>query len=290
MSEGTPAPDQVDAITAARSFLFVPADRPDRYAKAIATGADAIIIDLEDAVAADAKQQALEAVTSWLAGQGPGESQGQGPAAATQVVVRINGTGSPWHAAEVEALRGTRAAVMVPKAEEPSALAELSTRLPGTSILALVETPTGVLEAPDLAATEGVVRLALGNVDLATTLGVEPTSREALALARSSLVYASAAAGIAPPIDGVTTSLRDAEAVEDDLAHGRGMGLAAKLCIHPSQVEPVNAAFRPAEEDIAWAERILAVPDDGVATLDGEMIDRPVRLRAQAIRARARRG
>ncbi|MDT0203168.1 CoA ester lyase [Nocardioides sp. AE5] len=279
-------------LASACSFLFVPADRPDRYAKAIATGADAIIIDLEDAVGVDVKEQALSTMVRWLSQQRTDDRADQeqaGQESQPQIVVRINALRSRWHAAEVAALSGSDVAVMVPKAEDPAALEALSGRLPGTAILALVETPIGVLEARALASASGVVRLALGNVDLAASIGVPPTSRHALAFARSSLVHASAAAGIAAPVDGVTTTLRDPDAVIDDLRHGLEMGMGAKLCIHPGQVAPVNAAFLPSAREMAWAEQVLAVPDDGVATLHGEMIDRPVRLRAEAIRARGRR-
>ena len=151
----------------------------------------------------------------------------------------------------------------------------------------LIETPAGVLATRSLAEVDAVVRLALGNVDLAASLGVLPTSQPALAMARSTLVLASAAAGIAAPIDGVTTSIGDHQALRDDLARGVDLGLTAKLCIHPAQVAIVHEEFQPDAEEVEWARRVLELPDDGVTTLGTEMIDRPVRLRAETILLRA---
>lgn len=168
-----------------RSFLFVPGDRPDRFAKAAASGADVVVLDLEDAVAPGRKEQAREHVRHWLSG-------------GNRAVVRINAAGTPWHDDDVAAV-GAAVAVMVPKAEEPLDL--------GVPTIPLIETAAGVLNAVAICAGKCVLRPALGSVDLAAQLGVDHRSHEALRHARSDLVLAAAAAGCGAPIDGVTTAL-----------------------------------------------------------------------------------
>ena len=253
-------------IADARSFLFVPGDRPDRFAKAAAAGADVVVLDLEDAVAPAAKDAAREHVVAWLA---------DGHTA----VVRINAAGTPWHAADLAAVRDA-AAVMVPKAERPEDLDGLSSALP------LVETARGVTAATELCAVPTVVRPVFGSIDLAADLGVDPLSRTALLHARSALVLAASAAGCAPPVDGVTTALSDVDAVRDDTRHAVELGFTGKLCVHPRQVPVVHEAFRPSEEELAWARSVLAA-GDGVSVVDGRMVDRPVLLRAERLLSRA---
>lgn len=261
-------------VREARSLLFVPGDRPERFAKAAASGADAIIIDLEDAVAPDRKPEALQHALAWLA-------------AGEEAVVRINGDGTPWHGEEVAALAPTSAVLMVPKAHDVDRLGVLH-EMVGDRIVALVETALGIRDADLVASAPGVVRLALGNVDLAAELNVDPASHRALAYARGRLVAASAAAAIAAPVDGVTTALDAPDLLAADLNVTTELGFAGKLCIHPRQVDPVNAALRPSEDEIRWARRVLdSASAEGVHVLDGVMIDRPVVIRAERIVARA---
>ena len=260
----------------ARSLLFVPGDRPERFEKAARAGADAVIIDLEDAVAPAAKGVALGHALAWLAG---------GHAA----VVRVNDAATSWHAEEIAALGGTGAYVMVPKSQSAEELADIVARLGGHGrVIALVETAVGIRDAAAVAAVPGVVRLALGNVDLAVDLGVDPASHAALAYARGHLVVASAAARIAPPVDGVTTDLGTLTTLTSDLQVTRELGFGGKLCIHPSQVGAVNGAFEPNEAEIAWARRIVDAVrgDGGVAVVGGAMVDPPVVARAVALLAR----
>lgn len=258
----------------ARSLLFVPGDRPDRFVKAAACGADAVIIDLEDAVAPDHKPAALDNALRWLA-------EGH------DALVRVNAAGTPWHATEVAALTSTTALLVVPKADAVEL--EHVHHAVGDRIIALVETARGVRDADLVASAPGVVRVALGNVDLAAELGVDPSSHAALAYARGRLVAACAAAAIAAPIDGVTTALDAPDILARDLGITREMGFGAKLCIHPRQVDAVNAALRPSEDELAWAHRVLAAASsDGVSVVDGVMVDPPVLARAQQLAARAR--
>lgn len=257
----------------ARSLLFVPGDRPERFVKAVAAGADAIIIDLEDAVAEDAKASALDNALRWIEG-------------GHDALVRVNAVGTRWHAAEIAALAGTDAPLMVPKSDLATELAAIGDVV-GDRVVALIETARGVRDADEVCAASGVVRVALGNVDLARELGISPASRAAFAYPRGRIVAASAAAGLAPPVDGVTTALGDAGLLVDEVGVSKELGFGGKLCIHPSQVAIVNDALRPSREELAWARRIVELAGvdgvGGVSVVDGEMVDAPVLARAAAL-------
>lgn len=265
----------------AATWLFVPGSRPDRFAKAAASGADEVICDLEDAVAPGEKEQARADVVAWLRGGG-------------SAWVRLNAVGTRWHDDDVAALAecaGLRGLV-VPKAESPSALAALAAEVPGPDrLVALVESAIGVLRAADLAACPGVGRLAFGSIDFA--LDVDATEDDdSLLLARSTLVLASRAGGRAAPLDGVTTALDDPEALAADARRARRLGFGGKLCVSPRQVPVVAAQFRPSDLEVDWARRVVAAADGGtgVVATAGEMVDRPVLERAQRILAAASGG
>lgn len=273
---------EVQQVQQARSFLFVPGDRPDRFAKAAAAGADAIILDLEDAVAPEAKDAARETTVAWVAAGGP-------------AAVRVNAADTPQHQADVAALAGANRgaaepgvgllAILLPKAEDPQLAAAVAEQT-GAPVIALVESARGVLQAHQLAAAPGVARLAFGHLDYAADLGSQ-TSREAVLLARSTLVLASRAAGLPGPIDGVTTALDDADVLTDDVRHAASLGMTGKLLIHPRQVSPTHAAYRPTEGEVAWAQRVLdAAAAGGAVRVDGDMVDAPVVARAQEIMRR----
>jgi len=272
-ASGTVRPD----VRSARSWLFVPGDRGDRFAKAAVSGAEVVICDLEDAVAEDAKVSARAQVSGWLGGGGT-------------ACVRLNAHGTESYEADVAALKGLSglAAVMVPKAEDPEALLELRAGLgPDIPVVALVESALGLHRAYDLAASAAVARMAFGSIDLALDLGAED-SYLPLLFARSSLVVASRAAGVAPPIDGVTPALDDLSAVATDAAAAVRLGFGGKLCVHPSQVPVVNTAFSPSEQEVQDARRILAGHTDvGAVRLDGKLVDRPVLQRARRVLERA---
>jgi citrate lyase subunit beta / citryl-CoA lyase len=265
-----------ERVAAARSFLFVPGHRPDRFAKARDSGADVVVLDLEDAVGVDHKARARDHVRDWLA-------------AGHRAVVRINAPGTPWFDEDIAAIGELAGAVMVPKAEDAAVLGAVAALLPtGTGIIPLVETAAGVVDAVAVCGAPSVVRPAFGSVDLAAQLGVDHRSHEALRHARSALVLAAAATGRAAPIDGVTTALDDAGALDADVEAAIVLGFTGKLCVHPRQVDAVNHGFTPSDEDIAWARGVLdAAADDSVAVYKGQMIDRPVVLRARNILARA---
>ncbi len=259
----------------AAALLFVPGDRPERVDKAVA-GSDLAILDLEAAVTAEAKGQARENIRAWLAAGG-------------EAAVRINVPGSDEHVLDLAALRGSPGvvAVVVPLAEDVDALGAAAARI-GAPVIALVESALGVDRSKELAAADVVLRLAFGSLDY--SLDVDAVeSRESLLFARSTLVVASRVAGIAAPIDTVTTDVSPDGPVSSDAAHARGLGFSGKLCIHPAQVAAVRAAFRPDADEIAWATRVLtAAPSRGAVKVDGHMVDAPVLERARRVLARAR--
>ncbi|GAA5060319.1 HpcH/HpaI aldolase/citrate lyase family protein [Nocardia callitridis] len=258
-------------VAAARTLLFVPGSRPDRFDKAVASGADAVILDLEDAVATADKVTARHAVADWL---------GDGNAA----VVRVNAPDSAYWAEDVEAICGADAVIMVPKAEDVDQVRALAAEV---AVIALIETSRGVLGAERVCAVPGVIRAALGHIDLAAELGVDPDDRTAFAMARSTLVLASAAAGLAPPLDGVTTDLSAEDVLSSDVRHAKSLGFGGKLCIHPSQVAVAAATLRPSAVEVAWAESVVAAlpSGGGAAQVNGRMVDPPVLARARRILA-----
>ena len=263
------------AVGTARTLLFVPGTTPARFDKAARSAADVVILDLEDAVPEKEKSAARDAVAAWLRDGG-------------RAAVRVNGTTTAHYDRDIAALAGLAGllAVVVPKADSPDALSALHERLgPGVEIVPLVETAAGLLRVGELARTGGVSRLAFGHLDFAVDIDAD-TGDEAMLMARSALVVASRAAGLPGPVDGVTTVLDDPAAARDDARRARRLGLTGKLCIHPHQVEVVNAAMNPTEEQVAWARRVLQSGTEGAARLHGQMIDAPVIAKAQAIVSR----
>ncbi|MAS04995.1 MAG: CoA ester lyase [Ahrensia sp.] len=259
-------------MTIPRSYLFVPGHRPDRFAKAASSGAHRIIIDLEDAVGPAEKEIARVNVADWFKGGGTG-------------MVRINSTETPWFEADLDLLAGLESAsVMVPKAAGKS-LSKVGEALPGRSLIALVESVDGLVGLGDVASASGVSRLAFGNFDFSTDARI-PGTGSVLDPARFQIVIASRHAGLEPPIDGVTAGFGDDEELQSDIHRVRQMGFTAKLCIHPRQVELVNKGFSPTDEEIAWAQRIVAADrasGGAVTQVDGKMVDRPMIERANTI-------
>ena len=263
-----------------RTYLFVPGDRPERFAKALASDADAVVIDLEDAVLPAAKPAARQAVKRFLDNADlPHE----------RIVLRINDVSTPWFADDVATLglRGVRA-VMLPKAERAEVITLLRDVCPWVAVLPLVESAKGVLAADALAAAPGVQRLVFGTIDFALDLGL---SGDPLGLdyAASRLALASRAAGIESPVAGVTTAIADETLLLADLARARAHGFGAKLCIHPRQVPAIHRALAPSQAELLWAHRVLeaAASGSGAVQLDGRMVDKPVIERARRTVARA---
>jgi citrate lyase subunit beta/citryl-CoA lyase len=184
------------------------------------------------------------------------------------------------------------AGIVLPKAEQEAALARLFDA-GAAAILPLIESGLGLWNAAALARMPRVQRLVFGSIDFSLDLNIQE-SHETLLHARSQLVLASRVAGVAAPVDGVTTSFDDPAHVHADAVRARALGFGGKLCIHPKQVAPVHRAYAPTLEELAWAERVVAASDaarGGAVALDGRMVDRPVILIAQQmLEEAARRG
>jgi len=257
------------------SYLFVPGDRPERFDRAIASGAHAIVIDLEDAVQPHAKDTARSNIAVWLKNGG-------------KAVVRINGSDTPWHNDDISLLAspGIRA-VMLPKAEDPKTVAAFISALPAPlPVIALIETARGLWNIENIVGIKGITQLGFGSVDFQLDTGIEDEN-DGLLYARSQIVLASAMAELAKPLDGVTVDLGNMHRLERDTTRARGLGFGGKMCIHPSQVQTVNQGLAPTPETIAWAERVVNAADKtdikGAIRLDGKMIDRPVIERARLL-------
>lgn len=272
------------SLEQARSLLFVPATRIERLSKAFDAAADAVIVDLEDAVAPESKDGARAVLAERL----PLLSEMQ----RARLLVRINAVGTPWHHEDVLlaatwSIKGL-GAVMCPKSEDPRALREVAAGIgPVGRVIPLIESLEGLDRVDALAREPQVLRLAFGHLDFQLDLGMRCTPEEPeLAWARSALVAASRRARLAAPIDGVTVDTDNAARLLADTTRARAFGFGGKLCIHPAQVTCVNQAFSPSAAERDWAQRVLAgVAEHGgqAFSLDGRMVDLPVIRLAEAI-------
>jgi citrate lyase subunit beta/citryl-CoA lyase len=270
----SPAPGR--SLARARTLLFVPGGRPDRFASALAAPADLVVVDLEASVHPDRKEAARAALAALVADL----------EAARRIVVRVNLPGGPWFDADRVSLgraASALAGVMLPMAGGADAVAAAVGALPaGVPVVALVETAAGILDAAAIARVPGVARLAFGNMDYETDTGSR--GRDSKVVPSAALVLASRAARLPAPIAGVTAAYRDLERLADDARWERAQGFGAKLCIHPAQLDVAAAVFAPGDEEIAWARRVVAASrDNHAAVVDGELVDRPVIERAEAI-------
>ena len=261
------------AFSMGPSLLFCPADRPDRYTKA-AERADAVILDLEDAVAPERKQAARDALLSH-------------PLDPATTIVRVNSFASPYFADDVVALAHTGyRTVMVAKVES----AEQVSGLERYSLVALVETAAGVVNASQIAAEGHVVALMWGAEDLVASLGgtssrhSDGAYRDVARHARSTVLVAAAAAGIAA-IDAVHVDIDDLAGLEAEATDAAAVGFAATACIHPAQVATIRRAYAPTEAEAHWARRVVeaAGHNRGVFTLDGRMVDAPIVRHARRV-------
>lgn len=260
------------------TFLFVPGTHSERFIKALDSGADGVIIDLEDAVALGDKESARVAIrAAW-------------PTFTTEqkkrLVIRSNSPGSQFYAADLILVQDLDAAcILIPKSESLDQINGAAQLLPNTGIIPMIETAIGLDRLNEIASAEQVLRLALGNLDLQADLGMVCDAQETeLQSARFQIVLASRLAQIPPPIDGVTPSTDDLERITDDAERAKRMGFGGKLCIHPKQVSLVKSAFMPTAAELSWAQRVIEADrasKGGAVKLDGRMIDRPVVLLAQ---------
>jgi citrate lyase subunit beta/citryl-CoA lyase len=258
-----------------RSLLFAPGSDERKLAKALSSEADAVVCDLEDAVAPAEKEGARDVVARALGEAGGGAAK----------TVRINAAGTPWFADDV-AFADTLGldALVLPKAT-PDAVAQLGPD--GPPVVAIVETAMGVRLAFETASQPRVAALFLGAVDLGAEVGLEtrPDGQEIL-YARSKLAIDSAAAGLRGPFDVVHLDLYDKDGLAEQCRLARALGFRGKGCIHPGQVETINRIFAPSAEEVEWARGIVAAfegQSEGVLSVNGTMVDKPVVERARRV-------
>ncbi len=271
-----------------RSLLFVPGDRPERMVKACHSGADALILDFEDSVAATAKSAARAAVTAFL----------RAPDRTLPIFVRINPLGSTFLAEDIAAVRGSVPdGIVLPKSEGGASVAALDVLLAGLDGVGILpiatETPAAIFGLGTYAgASARLVGLTWGAEDLPAAIGAA-TAREAdgtyaapYQLARSLTLFGAHAASV-PAIETVYPSFRDLEGLARYAARGRRDGFAGMMAVHPSQVPIINAAFTPSDAELAHARTVVAAfaanPGVGALQLEGEMIDAPHLKRALAV-------
>lgn len=267
--------------SAYRSLLFVPGDRPERFAKAHASGADGVIIDLEDAVAPERKALARAAFADAATG-------------ANSVLVRINAITTHDYPLDREACQGLApAGVLLPKTESPEQIAQLQADGVTAPILPIIETARGYQAIESIAAALGVARLVFGTLDFQLDLNIPSDDSDELQYFRAGFVLASRLAGLLAPIDGVTTAIDNADRLNRDIDRGQRLGFGGKLCIHPRQVEAVNDGFGVGDAQIQWAQRVLEAVDESghhAVAVDGKMVDAPVIERARRILAQGGMG
>lgn len=260
-------------MSVARTFLFVPATRLVRIEKALATSADVVIVDLEDAVSADDKNAARQIV--------------QRLEPSRPVFVRINAaTSDQFH--EDVALVSTSpwiSAVVLPKVESSSDIEHFRSEASReVDVVALIESSAGIIACDEIAHS-GVRRLMFGSVDYTTELDAPP-GPSLFAYPRSRLVVASAAAGLPAPVDGPTTIIGDSAALRDETVEAFGVGMGGKLCIHPNQLATVASVFATTLSERAWAQSVMSAFEEnsgGVFVVNGEMVDAPLVARARRI-------
>lgn len=255
------------------SLLFVPASRPERIAKAMGVGADAVIVDLEDAIAPCDKDGARAALSAILDTARP-------------IMLRINGAHSPWFRADLDLLRQPGiSAVILPKAEHIDDVEAVKCAAGGISVLPMIESALGFQRRLKIAQAKGVNRLIFGHIDFQSDMGMHATEDELLPF-RLGLVLASRLSDIGAPIDGVTTAIDDLNQLRADAIRARRLGFSGKLCIHPHQVSVVNECFSPSVVELVWARRVIEAHDaagGSAIAFEGKMVDLPVVLRARSI-------
>jgi citrate lyase beta subunit len=270
-------------LAALRSLLFAPASDERKLRKALAGGAHGVIADLEDGVAPAEKAAARTLAEAVFAETAPAGAR----------ALRVNPPGTEWFDDDLE-LAGRLALdfLALPKAT-PDAVAALGPA--GVPVLALVETAAGLRLAYETAAAPRVFALALGSHDLGAELRTTPRADGLeLLYARSKIVADSAAAGLRPPFDTVFLDVRDDAGLAAECALARELGFRGKLCIHPGQLETVDRAFAPSDEEVEWAGRVLDAHERGLregrgaVALDGRMVDVPIVRQAERLLAEAR--
>lgn len=233
------------------TLLYVPGDRPDRIAKALASEADGIVVDLEDAVAPSAKVAARDGLARALEGAGTHPVQ-----------VRVNAAGTPWHEDDLRAVAGLRVGVRIPKAESAQAMAAIAARVPGQELHPLIESALGVERAFEIASAPQVATLGLGETDLKADLRA---TEAGLGWVRGRIVNAARAAGLPAPLMSAFTHVTDLAGLAASCREGRALGFRGRSAIHPKQLATIREAFRPSEDELVRARLVLSRIEGAVA-------------------------
>ena len=267
--------------TVFKSLLFVPGARPDRFDKAAASGADTIIIDLEDAVLPDAKSEARAAALGWLAHRGD-----------IKAGIRINSPRTADGCADIAALAASGSSpdfVMVPKAETGVDMEIVDEAIGhGAPLIAVIESGRGLRRAFDIA-KQSSAGVLFGGADYSASLGADLSNWDAMSVARGTIAGAGGAAGV-PAYDVPYLNVKDDTGLDETTRQSKAMGFAGRSCIHPSQVGTVNAVFSPTSAEILEARAIIKALEDsqgGAALHNGKLIDRPIILAAERTLAKA---
>ncbi|RQR26491.1 CoA ester lyase [Burkholderia sp. Bp9142] len=267
-------------LETAKSFLFVPGDRPERFPKAMRCDADVVIIDWEASVTPANKQSARENTIAFLNGVDD-----------CKVAIRVNPFDGRDFADDALALREIReriAGVFLTMVDSGAQLVAAADALPtDLPLVAMIETARGILHVEEITTSNRICRLAFGNMDFQTELELPPEENVGLIYPSSRMIVASRAAGLPAPVSGVTENIADLEVFERSARLERNLGFLGKLCVHPTQLALTNVIFAPSVEEVEWAKRVIAATRNSHAVmLDGRMIDRPVIDRAKNILSR----
>lgn len=261
-----------------RSALFVPANRPDRFSKALASGTDAVIIDLEDTIAPDAKRKARDNISNFV---------DSNPDA--KFWVRINDGTTDWFDDDLSLCRSTSAVsgIVLPKANKAQHVYIVSGA--GKPLMPVIEAASGLHELSQIAQASGVTRLSFGILDLMVELGTRPHTDAAMSIQnqiRFLILMASRIHGLARPMDCVYADFSDLQGFEQASIFARDMGFGGVLCIHPSQIAVAHEVFQALPEELEWAKRVVEYADktgEYTFRMDGRMVDLPLIDRARRI-------
>lgn len=261
-----------------RSALFVPANRPDRFPKALASGADAVIIDLEDTISPDGKRKARDNIANFV---------DTNPKA--RFWVRINDGTTSWFDDDLSLCRSLPAVsgIVLPKANRAQHVHIVSGA--GKPLMPVIEAAAGLRELPEIAKASGVMRLSFGILDLMVELGTRPHTAAAMEIQnqiRFLILMSSCMHGLARPMDCVYADFSDLDGFEQSAVFARDMGFGGVLCIHPNQIPIAHGVFQALPEELDWAQRVVDHADktgEYTFRMDGRMVDLPLIERARRI-------
>ncbi|UMS28656.1 HpcH/HpaI aldolase/citrate lyase family protein [Escherichia coli] len=258
------------------TYLFVPANKKDFFPKALASGADAIILDLEDSVHPSEKTSGRENIINWFREVKLKENTGH-------IYIRINNPESEYFSHDVKMLETISGSLLkgifIPKLEQNDSIRKIKKILPeylkNIIMIGIIETARGLHHCESIAES-GISRMAFGSLDFSLDINCQQ-SQEALLYARSRIVIASRIADLPAPIDCVTPEFNSSEMLAEESLHGSSLGFGAKLCIHPDQVSVISGIYSPSEDKTEWAKKVIQQSNGNYAfKIDGSMVDLPL--------------